>query len=230
MQAAERLIVKPSTIAAMERWVRWRFEGSEGSSGIYLGSGSGGLLGRLQSGKRRRKCPRCNGWRRIFIAKLRRSAGCPKCDGAGYIEENLEVTGRVRPIPCPVCWNDKAKRSLGEVNSKTCLKCGGRCEIFVGTVQVHPSLIPGTRVYGRGMTDPISSLINVTVMRWQLDSRTHWLYWVVIECYAGSRSQTDIAKSLGVSDAWVSRYLKQAHLAIQEVIENYEKSYRRTSA
>jgi hypothetical protein len=237
--AHEKAEISPSTLAAMELWVHWRTAGRV-SSGQIGGGGGGDFFGKLQREKRRRKCPRCKGWRRIFIAKFNRNAACPRCNNAGYIWEDLVPTGRAREIDCVHCidYSLDPPRPTGEINGVTCWRCRGSTKRTIDNVQVHPSMIAGTRLYGFQDPHPdlTGSRINAQVYRWSQDDATFWWHQVVLIEYdqdyeidpgrawarftppPAGRTKEQKALALGISPSFYSRTLKAALLQIQQLL------------
>ena len=217
--------LKPRTLEAMERWVRWRHDAAYyGTSGRPVGA-SGNLLGRLQAGgKRRATCPQCKGDKRIPMPGTSRTRACPKCEAVGVVFEDLEVSERIRTVPCAVCYDADAKRGMGEVNGRTCHKCGGSGEVIDAERYVHPVLIPGTRIYGRHAPDRISALINRTVFRWGEHDATLWWHHVVIAEYEPEPSEARLTQEqralrMGISPRFFRKCMRDAHLAIQGLLE-----------
>ncbi|HEX9813296.1 MAG TPA: hypothetical protein VGA88_14570 [Burkholderiales bacterium] len=210
--------VKPTTLDALERWARWRVDGTSGTSGQYVGGG-GDTLARLQEIKRCRICPQCQGLQRIGLRR------CPTCHGVGTVAVGSALKEYHREVDCKMCRVivDGEWRSIGEINGKTCWRCGGSGKRIEAARYVHPALIPGTRVYGRQESDPVSSLINYQVFQWLEADATFWMHHVLIAAYTpdpqGRRTNEAKASVMGLSPAFFSRTLKRARLAIQELVE-----------
>jgi hypothetical protein len=224
--------VKPSTLEAMERWVRWRngVGPPGGTSGQRVGGG-GNLLGRLQAARRHKTCPHCHGAKRIRVPGNPVQRTCPSCGGSGTVPEDLKTRDRFRLVPCDACRsiepNGERGRPTGEVNGngRTCIRCKGSGERLMAERYVHPATIPGTRIFGRDDPDPIAALINRTVIGWQYADQTWWMYRVVMERYCpdgpedGRSTQECMAAIAGISPQFFGKMLKQAHLRIQEALE-----------
>lgn len=205
------LVVKPSTLEAMEQWARWRCSGGA-DHGIV--SGTAGLLGKLQNSKRARICPQCKGSRRARYARR-----CPECGGKGDILEDLQTIARSREVPCLPC------ASTGEINGRTCAKCRGRGKTTKVERTVHPATISGNIVYATGRSiehsDRACSLISAIVLRWENADGTFWWHHIVLEEYqpGDARTREQKATGMGISPSFYSRELKKALLFIQKALE-----------
>lgn len=211
--------VSQKTLDAMERWVRWRsgVGYDDGTGGRPVG-GSGNLLGRLQGGKRQKVCPICEGKKRVPVPGQLIKRRCPTCDGVGTVPEDLQAIERMRFVPCDGCMVNG--KPTGEVDGRTCFTCRGSGERLEAELYVHPAMIPGTRIYGKQDPDPVSALINRTVVHWKHANVTYWWHRVVMEYYdPDGRTQEQKAARMGVSSSWFSKNLKQAHLRIQELLK-----------
>lgn len=216
------MIVTERTLAAMEEWSRWRCAGAYGA--VWMGGSGGGLLGRLQSGKRVRTCPRCEGTRRIAVPGYKNTRRCPRCRGAGELLEDLATISRTSNRTCRACEVviEGVRRSTGEINGKTCIFCGGSGRRIVTERTVHPASIAGTVIYGTvGQSNPVCSLISAEVLRWAQQDATLWWHYIVLEEYqpADNRTREQRAVQMGLSPSFYSRELKKALLAIQTRLE-----------
>lgn len=221
--------VKPSTLAAMDRWVLYRSAGSSG--GVVGGSGLTGVLGGLQGGKRVQTCRRCEGKKFIIPQGYKTKRRCPNCDGDGEFLEDLAPKNSMRIRPCEFCTaivNGK-RQPTGEINGRTCHKCRGSKLRTIIKRTIHPAMIRSTRGYFMpefgsvvSREDKISGRINREVFSWlEVDAKVWWHY-VTMAAYdlEDRRTQEQKAAQMGISPQFFSKTLKLALLKVQEVIES----------
>lgn len=227
--------VAPSTREALERWARWR------SGARYYGPhagprdvGGSSFIVQLLNGRGSTTCPTCKGQGRMpgylvgsqaeFI-----NAPCPQCGGLKRVSADLGAVSAKKTIDCEHCRvYDKASgsyRSLGELpDGRTCHVCRGARVRVLKHMQVHPATIKGTRHLGaEAPADPVSLLINRTVLAWQERNETYWLARVVVAEYCHNGTAALKARTMGVSAVWFCKNLKEAHRRIEALLRNATK-------
>lgn len=215
---------------AFEGWARWRVGGVT-TAFQQMSS----LTGRLMDGMRSTTCPDCKGEGRIpghrVGSQLAWIDPCPTCLGAKRVKGDLHAARSIKSQWCAVCWDEKAERSTGEVNGRTCAPCRGSGWRVRVQLEVNPAGIKGTRYYGVNEDpDPASMCIDRLVATW---SRTEGAYWVAMYrvvmaeyCCIDPRSgrtcagtQEAKAAALNMRRQFFSRMLTDAHQRAQEALE-----------
>lgn len=224
--------VARSTREALERWARWR-SGAR-YYGPYAGPrdvGGSSFIVQLLNGRGSTACPTCKGsGRRRIPGYLVGSQlefmdiPCPQCGGLKRVSADLGAVSAKKTVDCKHCRiYDKASgsyRSLGELpNGRTCHVCRGATVRTLKRMQVHPATIKGTRHLGvEAPADPVSLLINRTVLEWQTRNETYWLSRVVVAEYCNNGTAEMKARAMDVSAAWFSKNLKEAHRRIEALL------------
>lgn len=214
-----------------ERWARWRERARyyarppAASGGEYIG------------GRGWRDCPTCKGDGRMpghlvgSKADYINGVPCPVCNGDKRVSGDLAPTVMRRNIQCPYCrvYDERSGtyRATGELpGGRTCIRCqGGRRDVI--ELVVHPATIRSTRHLGpQADPDAISVLINSTVLDWQQTNATYWLARVITEEYCKNGTAAMKAQKMGVSAAWFSVNLKEAHRRLEAIIRDATKKHR----
>ena len=177
-------------------------------------SGDKSLLGKIMDGMRSTSCPDCRGKGSI------KGIDCPRCDGSGRISGELHADHHRVNEPCPQCMRpdkDGKLRPTGEFAGVTCFVCRGTKRRVRHFKQVNPAGISGTRYAGINEDpDPISVAIDNLVAGWMNHDATVWWHLVIMKEYAAGGTAEMKANRLGVSGAFFSVKLKEAHRAIEQ--------------
>lgn len=206
-----------------ERWARWREQAR------YYARSPAASGGEYIGGRGWRDCPTCKGDGRMpghlvgSTADYINGVPCPVCNGDKRVTGDLAPTVMRRNIQCLYCRVYDARtgtyRATGEMpDGSTCIRCqGGRRAVI--EVKVHPATIRSTRHLGpQADPDKISVIINSTVLEWQQTNATYWLARVLVEEYCKNGTAAIKAQKMGVSAAWFSVNLKQAHIRLEAII------------
>lgn len=152
----------------MERWARWRLGGGRMAPGKTI-------LQRMLDGMPSTICPQCKG-----AGHTARFPICPSCGGGGRVKLK-PAPPSVRTVPCP------GKCERGEIDGRTCHRCGGVGTVAMAELKVNPAFIPSTYI---APSDPLSEKIDrlVCELRQRDELLGHW--FVVYAEYIDQRKGT----------------------------------------
>lgn len=185
----------------LEHWARWRHF-------RYTGGIGKTILQRVMEGMPGTNCPTCAGRGRAPGALIGRKGThiqCPTCGGSGRVKLDANDR-RVHVKPCPACLVDGRPR--GEIDGRTCYRCGGRMMLVVILDKVNPAFINST---WRDPDNPTLQRIDRLVCELELRRDTRKYHVVLWEEFCGrSGTQEHKATRLGVGYDTYRKRLQRA--------------------
>lgn len=195
--------------AACERWARWN---------AVQGVGMASTLGKMLSGMKSTRCPRCLG----------RNPACGVCDGTGQVSARLRSETKSPFRLCPMC--NGYRQPGGDEHAPTrfagdvCFRCLGQGLVRQVDIKVNPALIRDTtHVGGRWVNDYVAAAVDDLWCLWRQWDETVWLNRVLKWEYFYNGTQTTKAKEMRISESFYKKRLHDAHGAIEIMLNSIDR-------
>jgi hypothetical protein len=181
----------------MNQWARWRLTYRKGYGTT--------VLERLLAGMPGTKCPTCQGrgWTIAYPT-------CPTCVGIGRIKAR-PMTELVTNRACKTCEvKDEYgnRKSTGEVNGITCLRCKGSGRVVRIFAKINPAFIPTT---WNLRIDDDSARIEVAMHELSERPRMQSYYFILLQEYTRLGTPEVKAERMHISHEYYRKLLQRAH-------------------
>lgn len=204
----------------LEGWARWAH--------YSRGRGSRSILASLMDGmaKGRRICKTCAGLKRVAGHKVGSSlpfVKCPDCEGEGA--KPLEAERPRQTLPCTACGGTGRRKGIrkrypgtGEINGKTCPKCGGSgWRVYVACL-ANPAFIHGNGPHCEP-SFPLYERVDRILAAWKVDPKNEKYYQVLKYEYVASGTQQQKARTMRWRYSTYTTRLQRAHEMFAEALK-----------